>query len=94
MSRHTPRSQAYKRMCAQVKREEPLCWLCGKPIDPDLAYPHPRSFSLDHVIPVSQRPDLALVRTNARASHRVCNLKRGDRPPTPQSATPRTSRAW
>lgn len=72
-----------RRLRAQVKREEGICWLCGKPIDPDLAAPHPHSFSLDHVRPVStgatpaERRALELDRANARAAHRICNMRRG-----------------
>ncbi len=42
-----------RRLRVRVKNEEPVCWLCGQAIDPDLKAPHPQSFSLDHVQPVT-----------------------------------------
>lgn len=63
-------------LCAQVKREEPICWICHKLIDPKLKYPHLQSFSNDHIIPASIRPDLAEVRSNCHASHLDCNRRR------------------
>lgn len=54
-----------------------MCWLCGLPIDSDLKSPHPGSWTLDHVVPLSMggaRDDPA----NARAAHRLCNMQRGN----------------
>jgi 5-methylcytosine-specific restriction endonuclease McrA len=55
-----------------------ICHLCGEPIDMSLVNPHPRSWNLDHYIPVSKgghpySPE------NARESHRECNLARGNK---------------
>lgn len=84
MSRHTPRSRTYWRLREIVKREEPYCWLCQKPIDPDLKYPALMSFSVDHIIPASVRPDLKEVRSNMRASHLDCNRRRNKHSPQSQ----------
>lgn len=91
-------SPAYRRLCATVRADEPDCWLCRQPIDHD-APPRSRySFSLDHVIPVSVRPDLQLDRDNARAAHYGCNSARGKRAaPSPigmVDAPLITTRAW
>lgn len=53
--------------------EMPVCLAPSRWIDKDLRAPHPHSFSVDHIEPVSRRPDLALELSNCRASHRVCN---------------------
>jgi hypothetical protein len=53
------------------------CWLDGDPIDYRLRYPHPLSFSMDHAIPVRERPDLMLDPENFRPSHLDCNVRRG-----------------
>lgn len=89
-----------RRVAAQVRREEPNCWICHLPIDLSLCRsgptPHPMSSTLDEVIPRSLHPlgplYAALDRSNVRHAHRICNLKRGvgtKRPPE----SPR-SRVW
>ncbi|TPX00978.1 HNH endonuclease [Schumannella luteola] len=55
------------------------CWLCGQPIDYDLQWPDPGSFSVDHVVPHSRSPELREDPGNLRSSHLLCNQKRGDR---------------
>lgn len=69
-----PRStQAWRRLSKRVCREEPVCWLnlqgCTRLSDTG-----------DHVIPIVDRPDLALVRTNVRGACSSCNFKRGNLP--------------
>lgn len=62
-----------------------LCWICGGEIiyeeDPNRHRTGDRSFSRDHYWPVSLRPDLQDIRTNWRASHKLCNNRRGSRTP-------------
>jgi hypothetical protein len=53
------------------------CWLCGEAVNYMLKSPHPRSWCLDHAIPVSQQPKLALDSRNFRSAHRSCNEYRG-----------------
>lgn len=78
-----------RRLRAQVKATESVCWLCGQPIDPDLRAPHPWSFTIDHVRPVALGgPELA--RSNVRAAHRRCNTRRG----IGKRQRPRRSRDW
>ncbi len=79
MSRHTPRTMAYRRLVLRVRNEERDCWLCGGPIDPKLTFPHPFSFAADHVLPASKYPHLSMSRSNLRATHRICNARKGDR---------------
>ena len=60
------------------------CYLCGGkrgPIRYDLKYPHPLSYSLDHVIPASsfdhlpdtERLAAMLDESNLKPTHKVCN---------------------
>ena len=89
MSRHSARGSQYEKLRAQVRTEEPNCCHCGQPID-HTAPPRTRwSFSVEHLIPVSIRPDLKLGRSNARACHYGCNSKRGNRTPEPLIASER-----
>lgn len=79
---------------AQVRREEPNCYLCGLPIDLTLnAMTHPMGSTVDEVIPCSRSVDpkrAALDRGNLRHAHRSCNSEKGDRLTTEEH----TSRAW
>lgn len=49
-----------------------VCWLCDREIVSDA------ELTLDHVIPKSRRGPTTV--KNLRPAHRVCNLRRGDRP--------------
>lgn len=64
-------TQAWRRLAKQAAVEEPLCWLglegCAH-----------LSTTGDHVVPVVEAPELALVRSNVRGACRPCNEKRGN----------------
>lgn len=72
------RDRARKRIAARVRAGEPCC-LCGQPIDLDLAYPDPWSFTVEHRIPTSHggadhgEDQLA-------PSHARCNRQRSNGP--------------
>jgi hypothetical protein len=53
------------------------CGICRRRISKRLQHPHPRSASLDHVVPLSQGGNH--LRSNARAAHLRCNISRGNR---------------
>lgn len=53
------------------------CHLCRRLVQPRLAYPHPKSPSIDHLVPISDHGtndpgNLAL-------AHLICNVRRGNR---------------
>lgn len=50
---------------------------CGRKINPNLPYPHPRSPSIDHVIPISEGGPHTYA--NVRIAHLACNVARGNR---------------
>ncbi len=63
-----------------LERDGWRCQIPGckrRPIRKDAAYPHPRSPSVDHIIPLSLGGDDTAV--NKRAAHLVCNVARGNR---------------
>jgi 5-methylcytosine-specific restriction endonuclease McrA len=66
----------YRRLAQRLRREGVVCWLCGLPIDVELRTPHPLSFSLDHLVPLSMGGDVASP-SNVAPAHRICNMKRG-----------------
>ena len=61
------------------------CWICGHHIDYSLGMvtvngkrrPHPMSFVVDEVLPVSKGGD-PLDFENTRPAHWICNARRGD----------------
>lgn len=77
-------TQAWRRLAKQVCREEPLCWLqlhgCTR-----------LSTTGDHLEPVTDRPELALVRTNVRGACRSCNERRGNLPLASLNLEPRSA---
>ena len=53
------------------------CGLCGQRIGRTLKHPHPRSLSIDHIVPLSRGgSDL---RDNIQAAHLVCNTAKNNR---------------
>jgi hypothetical protein len=86
----------FRRECQNHRNEDGTrgahCWLDGDPIDYSYKYPHPMSFSMDHAIPVKERPDLILDPGNFRPSHLDCNHRRGTDEPALDLGTP--SETW
>ena len=63
-----------------LERDGWRCQIPGckrRPIRRDLKYPHPRSKSIDHIVPLSLGGDDTAV--NKRAAHLGCNLARGNK---------------
>src|SRR4051812_14474422 len=83
----------WRMVVAQVRAEEIRCWICGVDIDPCYPPRHPLSFSVDHLIPLALRPDLAVVRANLHAAHLKCNVTRSNRMRA-ETIRNRTSRNW
>ena len=67
---------AYRRRRARLRKQGDPCHLCHRAIDLSLPQYHPWSWEADHVIPVSRGGDLRY--GEIRASHRKCNLAKGD----------------
>lgn len=63
------------------ERDNWACQLCGKAIEPELAFPDPASASIDHVVPIAKGGDH--VRGNVQAAHLGCNSSKGARLPDP-----------
>jgi 5-methylcytosine-specific restriction endonuclease McrA len=79
-------TRRYRNLKAQVRAEEPDCWLCGQPIDLTLdAQVHPLGSTIDHVIPRSSpafEPWMNTDRQSVRHAHRQCNNARQANSPT------------
>lgn len=85
MTKSDPRGhRKWKKLRAEILAASDTCWLCGLP----------GSNSVDHVLPVSKYPELALDIANLRPAHLSCNSARGARAPEQQSAYEPKSRRW
>lgn len=74
--------RARRRLAAQVRAEEPACWLCGLPIDTTLdRQRHPLGSVIDEITPRSAGGS-ALDRSNVHHAHRLCNGIRCTKPVT------------
>jgi 5-methylcytosine-specific restriction endonuclease McrA len=62
------RTPVWKKLSAEVRSGATRCHWCLKPT---------RKLAADHIIPVEQRPDLALERSNLVPSCVPCNTRRG-----------------
>lgn len=58
-------------------RDNGVCYLCKESIDITLEWPDPRSFTVDHIQPISKGG--SDTPSNVSASHWICNLSKGNR---------------
>lgn len=56
-------------------RDSWVCGICAEPVDPALAWPHPRSVSIDHIVPLALGGEHS--EGNVQCSHLVCNEIKG-----------------
>lgn len=85
---HTHRNTTIRdRHRKTIARDAPPCGICGGEIDYDLTHPHPRSYVVDHIIPIAKGglDELA----NKQAAHRQPRLQPHQKRPT--TPTPRTT---
>ena len=83
----------WRRAAERVRRNQNVCHLCGQVIDKTLPYTHPKSFTVDHVDPLSLNPGGALDYSNLKAAHRSCNSSKGNGDGA-HLANRRASRDW
>ena len=57
----------WRRLRRQVLDASDICWLCGKP----------GADEVDHILPLSQFPELAHDLGNLRPAHKSCNSSKG-----------------
>lgn len=60
------------------ERDRWRCGICGRRVDRRLQHPHPRSASLDHIVPLSEDPT-GHTRANVRLAHLDCNVRRSNK---------------
>lgn len=71
------KTAAWRRLREVVLAEESFCGFCGMRVNKALPGTHDEGPQVGHIISVSERPDLELVRSNVRLEHKRCNLRRG-----------------
>jgi hypothetical protein len=69
-----------------LERDRWMCGICRKRIGKKFRYPHPRSASVDHLLPLSLGGDDTAL--NKRAAHLGCNMSRGNGRPGEQMPLP------
>ena len=74
MSRNTTTRERHRSV---IRRTKPACGICGLEIDYDLKHPHPKSFVVDHIVPLS-KGGVDLI-ANKQAAHRDCNRAKSDK---------------
>lgn len=52
------------------------CQICGKKVDPKLEWPHPKSATLDHIVPLAQGGTHEP--RNCQLAHAICNSRKSD----------------
>jgi hypothetical protein len=65
-----------------LERDRWMCWICHRKIGKTFKWPHPRSASIDHELPLALGGDDTAL--NKRAAHLRCNLLRGTGKPYEQ----------
>lgn len=75
--------QQFEKNKKAIRLQHDVCQICGLPINYDLKYPDPWSFTADHIVPViyGGRSDLS----NMQAAHFRCNRLKGTRLQLPVS---------
>lgn len=77
-SRNTTRRDRHRQAIAATGAP---CHICGKPIDYTLPYLDPKSFVVDHIVPIARGGTDTI--DNKRAAHRDCNRAKSDRDHAP-----------
>lgn len=84
----TRSSRRYRKLVANLRALRHPCHICGDPIDYNLEYPDPRSFSADHIRPFSTHPHLREDPSNLEAAHLECNRGNPSGAPVPHDPQP------
>lgn len=68
-------SQAWKKLRAQVIRDEDDCYICLEPVDKSIKWPDPECAVADHILAVVNGGED--IRENLSLAHNACNLAKG-----------------
>lgn len=68
----------YRALRSRVLLEEAICYLCGEGVDKTLPWRHPGAPQLHLIIPIT-RGGSWRDRSNAKLTHRLCNVRQSNR---------------
>ena len=92
--RYDQNGAQWRKLRAQVLRNQDTCCFCGGYVDKTLPKLDPGAPQVDHIIPWSKGGTNTLA--NLALSHRACNRSASDKrtPGPPTRSKTRTTRAW
>ena len=73
-----PHRVAFERNKKRILKTKHICGICGQDVDKTLAYPHPLSPVIDHIIPLS-KGGAASSMDNLQLAHWKCNRDKSDK---------------
>lgn len=73
--RQSINNSAWRKLRAQVLREEDVCYICGRPVDKTLAGTAPMGPQVDHVVARSEG-GAVFERSNLHLVHSRCNQRK------------------
>ena len=73
-----PHRVAFERNKKRILKTKHTCGICGKDVDKSLAYPHPLSPVIDHIIPLSKGGHASNM-DNLQLSHMGCNRAKSNK---------------
>mgnify|MGYP003601903313 FL=1 len=84
-----PHRVAFERNKKRILKTKHTCGICGRDVDKTLAYPHPLSPAIDHIIPVSKGGHPSNM-DNLQLTHWKCNRDKSDKLYSGQTNTTET----
>lgn len=69
---------AYEKNRLVIRKTQTVCGICGQPVDFSYKTPHPLSWTVDHIIPVSKGGHPSDLQ-NLQLAHRWCNRQKSDK---------------
>lgn len=73
-----PHRVAFERNKKRILKTQHICGICGQDVDKTLAYPHPLSPVIDHIIPLSKNGHPSNL-SNLQLCHMSCNRQKSDK---------------
>lgn len=76
LNRDTEYIKNRKVLKREAEEHGSYCYMCGEQIDMDLKFPHPRSWSCQHIVPRARGGSSEL--SNLDSAHKLCQDREGN----------------